>query len=71
VRSQVNTRAPDAQGKGNAVPAWAATLLAIAVTIAGAVFGFSIAQDRRITRLEERVASLGRQMISLPKRKTD
>ena len=49
----------------------AVTLLGIGVTISAYVLGFAIAQDRRITRLEERVQGLGGQMLKIPKRKTD
>jgi hypothetical protein len=37
----------------------------------GGLIGYVIAQDRRITRLEERVRSLGQLLMQLPKRKTD
>jgi hypothetical protein len=50
------------------LPAWVITLV---VGVVSALFGFTLAQDRRITRLEERVGSLGRQLLSLPKRRTD
>ena len=53
------------------MPEWVATLLAGGLVALGATLGFVIAQDRRITRLEERVASLGRQLLGLPKRKSD
>jgi len=53
------------------MPEWAATLVAGALVTAGAALGFIIAQDRRITRLEERVHSLGQQLLHLPKRKGD
>jgi len=53
------------------MPAWAVGLLGIICTVVGTIFGFQLAQDRRITRLEERVGSLGRQMIALPKRRGD
>lgn len=48
-------------------PAWIGVLFAIV----SAVVGYVIQQDRRITRLEDRVASLGRQLTTLPKRRTD
>lgn len=53
------------------MPEWVVSLLALACTVVGALVGFVIAQDRRITRLEERVRSLGQQLLSLPKRKAD
>jgi uncharacterized Rmd1/YagE family protein len=53
------------------MPEWAATLLAAALVTVGATFGFVIAQDRRITRLEERVANIGKQLTQLPKRRGD
>lgn len=53
------------------MPGWVATLIGVACGVIGALFGFQLAQDRRITRLEERVASLGRQLMALPKRKGD
>jgi hypothetical protein len=53
------------------MPEWVATLLAGAMAALGAVIGFVIAQDRRITRVEERIHSLGAQLQKLPKRKSD
>jgi len=53
------------------MPEWVVALIGISLTSLGALFGFVIAQDRRITRLEERVRSLGQQLLSLPKRKAD
>lgn len=53
------------------MPVWVVSLIAIACSVTSALFGYQIAQDRRITRLEERVASLGRQLLALPKRKSD
>lgn len=46
---------------------WIGLLLAVVSGIGG----FVLAQDRRITRLEERLVSLGQQLRDLPKRKTD
>jgi hypothetical protein len=53
------------------MPAWAVGLIGIGCTIVGALIGFQFTQDRRITRLEERVRSLGQQLLNLPKRKSD
>jgi len=53
------------------MPAWAVGLLGIICTVAGTIFGRYATQSERITRLEERVGSLGRQMSELPKRKGD
>jgi type VI protein secretion system component VasF len=53
------------------MPGWVVSLIALACTVTGALFGYQISQDRRITRLEERVRSLGQQLLSLPKRKSD
>jgi hypothetical protein len=53
------------------MPAWAVGLLGIICTVAGAIFGRYTSQGERITLLEARVASLGQQMASLPKRKGD
>jgi hypothetical protein len=39
--------------------------------VVGACIGFLINEDRRITRVEERLRSLGQQMLALPKRRTD
>jgi hypothetical protein len=39
--------------------------------VVGALFGYVIAQDRRITRVEERLRSLGQQLLALPKRRGD
>lgn len=41
------------------------------VAVVSGVFGFVIAQDRRITRLEERTRQLGHELLKLPKRKGD
>jgi hypothetical protein len=53
------------------MPAWAVALIGIICSVSGAIFGRYTSQGERITLLEERVASLGRQMASLPKRKGD
>lgn len=53
------------------MPSWIVALIGIGSTVLGALFGFVLAQDRRITRLEERVRSLGQQLMGLPKRKSD
>jgi len=53
------------------MPQWIVDLLAVGCTVVGALFGYQIAQDRRITRLEERVRTLGQQLLVLPKRKSD
>jgi hypothetical protein len=53
------------------MPDWVATLLAGACVLVGGLFGYVIAQDRRVTRLEERVHSLGTQLQKLPKRESD
>lgn len=71
VRTVSGPRAPAKRERTIAVPTWAVTLLGIVASVAFTVFGYALAQDRRITRLEERVASLGRQMQALPKRRGD
>lgn len=48
-----------------------AAIAALCLTVAGAALGFAISEDRRITRLEERVRTLGQQLLQLPKRRTD
>lgn len=53
------------------MPGWVATLLVAVFGACCAAIGFQIGQDRRITRLEERVRSLGQQLLALPKRKAD
>jgi hypothetical protein len=53
------------------MPEWVIALIGLACSVTGALFGYQIAQDRRITRLEERVHSLGQQLLHLPKRKGD
>jgi NAD/NADP transhydrogenase alpha subunit len=53
------------------MPEWIVGVIALACTVTGTLVGFVIAQDRRITRVEERVRSLGQQLLNLPKRKTD
>jgi hypothetical protein len=53
------------------MPEWVVGMIALGCTVVGALFGYQIAQDRRITRLEERVRSLGQQLLNLPKRKGD
>jgi len=39
--------------------------------VVGVGLGYLIAQDRRITRLEERVRGIGHQLVTLPKRRGD
>ena len=53
------------------MPVWSIALMGLVLTFVSGIFGYVLAQDRRVTRLEERVASLGRQLLGLPKRKTD
>jgi hypothetical protein len=53
------------------MPEWVATLIVAAFGAACGSIGFLIGQDRRITRLEERVRSLGQQLGALPKRRGD
>jgi hypothetical protein len=53
------------------MPEWVATLIVAAFGATCTTIGFLIGQDRRITRLEERVRSLGQQLAQLPKRKGD
>jgi len=53
------------------MPGWAATILAALMALVGGTFAYVIAQDRRITRLEERVHGIGLQMREIPKRNTD
>ncbi len=48
-----------------------ATLLAAALGAACLVAGYVLSQERRITKIEERLHSLGMQMSKLPKRKED
>lgn len=53
------------------MPEWVIAVLALGFTVLGTLFGFTLAQDRRITRLEERVRGIGRQLVEIPKRKGD
>ena len=53
------------------IAALAAVLLAAALSAAGAAVGWAFAQDKRITTIENRLQSLGKQMADLPKRKED
>lgn len=46
-------------------------VLGICITIAGVCMGVVYGHSERITRLEERMRSLGGQMAALPKRKGD
>jgi hypothetical protein len=50
---------------------WIVALIALACTTAGALGMFTLLQDRRITRLEERNKQLGDLLRQLPKRKSD
>jgi hypothetical protein len=49
----------------------AATLAVACVGGIAYLVGLYVGQDRRITKLEERVKSLGQQMFNLPKRRSD
>lgn len=49
----------------------AATLLVGLATLAGGVIYFAIAQERRITKMEDRIQGIGAQLRRIPKRKGD
>lgn len=51
--------------------AWIIALIALICSVGGALIMFTILQDRRITRVEERNKQLGDVLRQLPKRKTD
>jgi hypothetical protein len=53
------------------MPEWVVALIGIFCTVGGALIMFTLVQDRRITRLEERNKQLGDLLRQLPKRKTD
>jgi hypothetical protein len=49
----------------------ACAVAAICLTVAGAALGIVYAHSERITRVEERIRSVGQQLAALPKRRGD